>query len=134
MKTTLKPRVSRITIGRLYNLGNYEHIRYELSVDVPEGTKPSKAFIGAMRVLRAANPKPPCSAWELERARIAVAKDGKDRSEDEKANLKLYQERVAAHELWRKQREAALTLLDTMGGTKEHRDAKHDWTWGDEDY
>jgi hypothetical protein len=35
------PRVSRVTIGRLHNLGNYEHIRYEVTVELPPGTAPA---------------------------------------------------------------------------------------------
>jgi hypothetical protein len=33
-----KPRVVRVGIGRLYNLGNYEHIRYDLTIEIPEGS------------------------------------------------------------------------------------------------
>ena len=33
-------KITKITVGRLHNLGNYEHVRYELTVEVPEGQKP----------------------------------------------------------------------------------------------
>ena len=31
--TTPQARVSKITVGRLHNLGNYEHVRYEIAVE-----------------------------------------------------------------------------------------------------
>ena len=36
------PRISRIGIGRLHNLGNYEHVRYEVTVELPPGTSPAR--------------------------------------------------------------------------------------------
>jgi hypothetical protein len=38
--------ITKITIGRLYNLGSYEHVRYELTAEVPQGESPATAIIG----------------------------------------------------------------------------------------
>ena len=43
--------VSKITIGRLYNLGNYEHIRYEVSVDLENEDDATKAMVGLEKVI-----------------------------------------------------------------------------------
>ena len=49
-------KISKITVGRLYNLGNYEHIRYDLTVDVPDGESASTAIIAVERLLVALSP------------------------------------------------------------------------------
>lgn len=54
--TAPKPRISRINIGRLYNLGNYEHERFELTIDIPEGASAQDAIIGAERILAGLKP------------------------------------------------------------------------------
>ena len=51
--------VTRITIARLFNLGSYEHIRYEVTVEVPEGRSASSALIGLETVLSRLSPKRP---------------------------------------------------------------------------
>ena len=43
--------VSKITIGRLYNLGNYEHIRYEVSLDLNDEDDATKALVGLEKVI-----------------------------------------------------------------------------------
>jgi hypothetical protein len=52
-----EPSITKITIGRLYYLGSYEHIRYELSVEVPEGSSASKALVGMEKLLHALAPE-----------------------------------------------------------------------------
>lgn len=44
-------KITKITVGRLYNLGNYEHIRYELTVDIHDGDDASHAIVGVERIL-----------------------------------------------------------------------------------
>lgn len=44
-------RISALTVSRLYNLGNYEHVRYEITIQVAPGDSASKALIGAERLL-----------------------------------------------------------------------------------
>lgn len=36
--------ITKITIGRLFNLGNYEHVRYEITVDVGADESPEQAL------------------------------------------------------------------------------------------
>jgi len=48
--------VSKITIGRLFNKGNYEHIRYELTVEVKEGESAAAAVINLERILEGLKP------------------------------------------------------------------------------
>lgn len=52
--------IAKITIGRLYNLGNYEHIRYELTVELKEGDKARDALIGMENILSGLKPLDRC--------------------------------------------------------------------------
>ena len=38
--------ITKITIGRLYNLGNYEHVRHDLTVEVKDGESAATAITG----------------------------------------------------------------------------------------
>lgn len=38
----IQTRVSRITVGRVHNLGNYENIRYEVTIDVGSNDDPAE--------------------------------------------------------------------------------------------
>src|ERR1051325_244301 len=49
-------RVARVGIGRLYNLGNYEHIRYDLTIEIPEGADVLDAVSKLRQILRALKP------------------------------------------------------------------------------
>ena len=51
--TTPQSRVSKITVGRLHNLGNYEHVRYEVTVELPPGTAPASVVRDLEDTLRA---------------------------------------------------------------------------------
>ena len=46
-------KVSKITVARLYNLGSYEHVRYELTVDVGKGESAQKALVNLEKILDA---------------------------------------------------------------------------------
>ncbi len=48
--------ISKITVARLYNTGNYEHVRYEMCVDVAEGESASAAFAGITSILSRLKP------------------------------------------------------------------------------
>lgn len=128
-----KATISRITIGRLYNLGNYEHVRYELTADIPAGVKPAAVLVNVLKIIRAVDPKPPSSKYELARALEIVAKveASTEIPEHEKDNLNLYRDRIRIHANWKANREKALEALDRFGGTEKLTDAK--LSWGDDD-
>ena len=62
------PRISRITLGRLHNLGNYEHVRYEVTVELPPGTSPASVARELEDTLNALEPRQPVSDWDLRQA------------------------------------------------------------------
>ena len=110
MKPKEKSRISRITVARLYNIGNYEHIRYELTADVPEGNSAKIAISKLVRILRNANPKP-----------LAKMTDYDHNTQD------THQRIVKDVEAWVKGTKEALELLHKFGGTADHKDAKLEW-------
>lgn len=139
--------VSKITIGRLYNLGNYEHVRYEITVDVRAGESATQAATAVEAILENLKPlKTQCIETETE---IAYAK----RQLEEMKTIPAVEwerrfggggytgtprEIIQRHEeaLAEKitKRDAAVSraatarkLLDDLGGAAQWKDAKLDW-------
>lgn len=137
------PRISRITIARLHNLGNYEHVRYEVTVELPPGTSPASVLHATEKMLNAMEPKPPHSVYEVLNAQRELAKpspkladflDGRDYSYTPEQRLEQANDAreralkiVNRHNEWRQRRDAAHRRFDELGGTALHRDAKAEW-------
>jgi hypothetical protein len=144
--TTPKARISRITVGRLYNLGSYEHVRYELALEIPEGASASEAIIGVERLLEALNPsklKSCKSESDLEREKLRLQEDAL--LSDEEFHRRYghsytgtrgeYQARM--RDGWRESKERremvaaiaknARLMFDDLGGAAQWKDAKLDW-------
>lgn len=127
-----KSRVKTVTIGRLYNLGNYEHLRFEVSAEVPDGGSAKATLLDIGAILAAL--KPIKKAYNLNAARETLAKLPESLSEVEKGLLEEYRQIVAEYDRWRAARMAALERLDDVGGTSTQKDAKKDWgDWEDDE-
>lgn len=141
------PRISRVTIGRLHNLGNYEHVRFEVTVELPPGTSPASVIGEMTTTLDDMDPKPPVDLWDLKAAIDMLAKpppvlaaaDPDDpftnpQTEYERAvrRRETAVEKVARHEAWRKTHAAALQRFDQFGGTAVRTDAKDSWDQDDQ--
>jgi len=145
-------KITRITIGRLHNLGNYEHIRYELTAEVADGEAPTVAMIGMERILEALNPKCPHSTkGEIQRERIKL-ETAHDMTNEEfacsfghegisyKGTRAEYMGRMAValideetkRTLWDARQAKARKLLEDLGGAANWKDHKLDWE--DESY
>jgi hypothetical protein len=122
-----KSRITRITVARLYNIGNYEHIRYELTAEVPEGCSAKAAMGNLVKIIRNANPKAPCTRSELLAARESISKPLAKMINSDHVNAKYYRNIIDNFEKWQKGREEALRLLEKFGGKSDHKDAKLDW-------
>lgn len=139
-------KVKTITIERLYNLGNYEHIRYGLTVTVLKG-RASKTLVGMERLLEALNPKP-CvkSRTELRNDGLHIEKlkdDLKNLSEEQFAQRHGYfngsaqeyvkrcqqshKDETKKRAAWEKRSAKARKLLDDINGAAAWKDAKLDW-------
>ena len=122
-----QPRVSRLTLSRLHNLGNYEHVRYEITVEVPEGASAAGTFRRLEQLLNELEPKPTHDAWEIKRARETLAKPAGELSATERTNLDLYARWVAEEETRVQKRTEAADQLDALGAVAVHTDAKEKW-------
>jgi len=129
--TTPQARVSKITVGRLHSLGNYEHVRYEIAVDIPDGSSASDTLRNLERILNGLDPKPPVSDYDLQRASAALVKAseaGEEGLEEwERGNIETYRKYVARHAKWNAERTWAHDALDAIGGIAIHADAKDSW-------
>lgn len=126
-----KPILSRITIGRLYNLGNYEHVRYELTFEVTPGEDPSLIMKVAEKVVRDLQP--------VKDTGEAYRRSVLDRPTSELAPWELQQVEAMKdessryrHALFRRQE--AIDKLKSLGGVQAFKDAKDQWDISDADY
>ena len=138
--------ISKITIGRLYNLGSYEHIRYELTCEIPSGESPATAIIGMEKIIGALNPKMPCGCiseddekrklLEVEAMKALDDDTFKDRylwsgkvtrSEYMKRTFDELDESISKRKQWKARVAKARKLLEDVGGAANWRDAKLEW-------
>ncbi|MDE2097624.1 MAG: hypothetical protein KGL39_10285 [Patescibacteria group bacterium] len=133
--------ITRITIGRLYNLGSYEHERFEISAEVPKGASAAKTMLGLEKLIAALNPKCPIDRSNLRhnKMRLEMTDEQKARSfgEDWKRQCAALKVEVAKCEkalaAWQRAQETARKLFDDLGGASKWKDAKMDWD-NDDDY
>lgn len=120
------PTVSRITVARLHNLGNYEHLRYEITLDLPEEADPGHVLEEVSGVLEDLAPVPKAD-WHLKQARENIAKHPAERDEYDIRNLPAHTKAVEEHDEKKRRHDAAAARLTALGGKREYRDAKDDW-------
>lgn len=144
--------ITKITIGRLFNLGSYEHARYELTVEVPQGESAATALAGIERILDALNPRRPCNVPSEEETKQAANRIATMRamspedferqylgygSEATQASYIASSEQdladgIKRREEWQARAKRARALLDDLGGAAQWKDAKLDWDDDDE--
>lgn len=131
-----KARVARVGIGRLYNLGNYEHIRYDLTIEIPEGVDVKESVSKMRQILRALKPKR-SEGYEVRRARELAAMPPEDREDyaiKHGLTLEDFQKADSAVQILAQRderRKAALELFNNLGGESVYTDHKEQW---DDDY
>lgn len=132
-------RVTRITIGRLYNLGNYEHVRYEIAADVGDRGDACAVFTRLTRIIEALKPARFMNSMDgLQRridglrSKIAAEPDESERRVLED-NIKESLSQIARQLRWEQRRQAAIQALEDLGGSSKEIDAKLFWD-DDEEY
>lgn len=127
----VKPaRITRLSVSCLYNRGNYENVKYDLSTEVPRGGSPKATLMTMVEILSALRPIK--MTHEIQRALEVVDKSPSERSEFDKEHLAEFTEIVCKYRGRIAARDKALESLDDMGGAAEHRDAKNSWSFDDE--
>lgn len=120
-----KARITSVSVARLYNLGNYSNVRYDLAAEVPEGASAKNTLATLRGILQLLKPVrvPDC----INDLREALAKEPVDRSNWENDHLEEWGQQVAKYESLRSARAEALKSLDDLGGSSFAKDAKDDW-------
>lgn len=119
-KKKVLPRVTSVSVSRLYNLGNYQNVRYDLSAEVPKGASATEAFTELCYILAQLRPLSEPVAVAQYKAAIKIPET--DRSAYQNENLKTWEGEY--HE-WLVQREArakAIKSLDELGASITRKD------------
>jgi hypothetical protein len=121
----LKTRVTGLSMSALFSLGNYENIKYEISVEVGAGESAVAAFQEVRYVLSRLKPlrEPECASSFKSVCKLSE----EERSEYQKAHYQEWADEMAEYHSRRMQRAEAIRMLDTLGGNSTHRDAKQSW-------
>lgn len=141
-------KVTKITIGRLYNLGSYEHVRYELTVEVKDGESAATALVGLEKILAALSPKTSTHSrqdlWreslriqELQAALAAMTDENEFRrkhgyfegtpAEYVSRCAQSHFDNVKERDRWEQCSAKARKMLEDLGGAANWKDAKLDW-------
>ena len=144
-------KISKITVGRLYNLGNYEHVRYEITAEIKEGESAATTIKGVEAVLAGLSPVEKAGivsksdierrTREIEEMRTMPAADWERRyghcvgkvAEVIGRYEESLEEDVAKRDAVLKRAREARELFDDLGGAAEWKDAKLSWHDDDED-
>lgn len=110
-----RTRVTSITVARLYNLGNYEHVRYEVTAVVGPEDKASEVFANLDAVMLAMNPNHKVSLGEIIHANNVLSETPDDTDENK------LRRKGAQHVLNRvkratERRAEALEVFNDLGG------------------
>lgn len=127
-----KSRVTSIHVGRVFNLGNYENERVEITVAVGSEDDPGRVLCTMESILGNLRAKHGVDSYYLRRSRDVLAKPEAELTDDEREELPKHRERVAKVEAAKARRAAAREALSTLNFTSEHIDHKD--KWDDDDY
>lgn len=140
-------QTSKITIARLFNLGNYEHVRYEITVDIAPGESAGTAIVCLENIMASLSPTPPpgvSSVKELNREsqQLKIIEemdpervqqnygDPKEMVVNERRKQLLEADQKTKK--WYEMRRKARVLLDNLGGAVTFTDHKE--LWDDDNY
>lgn len=116
-KQTRKPKTARVTslsVARLYNLGNYEHVRYEVTVEIPKGVKTRDVLCDTVSTLMLL--KPLRAPFNYDAHKAVLKKPVESLSEVEKMNLDEWRQEVMDFEAAKTLRFEAIQRFDELGG------------------
>lgn len=99
--------ITHLRVSRLFNLGDYEHKKIEVSVDIPFGVLPSFILIGLERILEAIGEEDPVDDYAMESAQREAS-----RTDEEFKNYH-------GVENWQSAKADAHKLLDDLQGQRE---------------
>lgn len=127
------PRITKLSVGRLCNLGNYEHIRYEVTVDIPEGVCATKTLTAIETALNTLATRPP-DGWSYRHAAETLAKPRGEWTPTDIQNEPAHREMVRRMEQWHAKQDYARKVLGDFSLSSEFTDHKQDWQDDDQPF
>lgn len=122
-----KTRIARITVGRVHNLGNYENVRYEVTVDVGTNDNPAEILRELETTLSDLRANSGVASYELKAAKEILATPEDELTDWNKTHLDTYKQRIADVEAAQLKREQARQNLAKFGGSGVYTDHKDNW-------
>jgi hypothetical protein len=120
-------RVESVYVERLFNLGNYENIKYGMRVVIAPGDDPGRVLASLENILNDLRADHGVSDWYLERAKRALAKPEAELTASDKESLDEYREAFRKVEEASERRRKAREALATLNYTSEQKDHKKNW-------
>ena len=102
--------ISRISVARLCNRGNYEHIRYEVTVEIPPHSDVAQTVKHVETALEILCTRPPDSDYELRAAMALILSN-----EEQKEKREYAEQVIFRHNEWEKKRNHARNMLADFG-------------------
>lgn len=133
MKKTTKPakcgKVTSLSVSRLYNLGNYQNVKFDLTVQVGPGESASQTFTNVMWIINQLRPLrvPECQ----ESYENAIKLPAETQSEYQKQHLEEWASEMTTWAEKKRRRAEAVAAFDDLGGVSKYTDHKE--KWDDED-
>lgn len=124
--------ISRITVSKVANLGNYENRKIEISVNFSKPEQVGDILAEIESIIDDYNCTKDQDAYALRQAHRYLAKPAGELSEHELNNLDHYRKIIKEAEKLDYRQRAALDKLNQFGGSVENRDAKT--KWDDDDF
>lgn len=122
-----RSRVESIYVERLFNLGNYENIKYGVRVAIGQDEDPGLALASLERIFNDLRDDGGVDKYELSRAKRTLEKPEAELDDLDKRYLDSYREKIRLHEEAKERRRRARQSLAALNYTSEHKDHKEDW-------
>lgn len=116
----MSARISRITAARLYNTGNYEHVRFELTVEVEPGSDPAEAFTSVCEILNGLKPVTSHARGVYEQAKAELARPASELQLWQIQGIPGHKATVEAFEKAEADRAALMAKFSALGGSTRH--------------
>lgn len=127
-----KPFISRLTVSKVTNLGNYENRKVEISVNFAKAEKVGDVVIEIEQIIEDLNCLKSFSQSELSRARKGLEKPSAELDEYDIKRIPEWKETIAKFEALEKRRQLAIEKLNDFGGEYQFNDAKDSWDDNDD--
>ncbi len=121
-----RPRIKTISVARLHSLGNYEHVKVEITAEVPEGASAKATLFELAAVVERL--KPVRKPYNYDHALAVLNKVGEQLSEAEKASREEYLDIVRNYTTAKELQKAAIEKLDQLGGSTKKGGGRKDST------